>query len=183
MSFLDQLTPQQKQIGMVGAVVVAVFALINRFRKPAAEPASTSEQSSTTDTTGTGTTTGSATGSFGVGSTDAIGVGQLSDFESLLTGLLSNVSAQVDQLGQTIQNAPPPPPATPPPPPAAETTPAPAPITTSIAQQAAAAVVGAANRCAGRPTVVPGYPPAPPGQWAEPIVVQGTTIGVTYHDC
>jgi len=182
MSVFDQLTPQQKQIGGVGAVVVAVFALISRFKAKAAAPASTSEQSSTTDTT-TGASSGLPTGSFAVGSTDAIGVGQLSDFESLLTGLVSNVSAQVDQLGQTIKSAPPPAAVTPPPPAATETGPAPRPVTTTIAQKAAAAVVGAAARCAGKPNVVPGYAPAPPGQWAEPIVVQGTTIGVAYHDC
>lgn len=173
MSVLDQLTPEQRQIGMVGAVVVAVFALISRLRsKTPTAPASTSDQSTAP---AAATTTGTPTGSFSMGSTDAIGVGQLSDFESLLTGQLSDVSARVDQLTQTVQAASVPAPPPPPPPPAPESHP--------IQPSPAPPPPPPADPCAGRPHEVPGYAPAPPGMWAEPIVVQGTVIGVAYHDC
>lgn len=58
-------------------------------------------------------------------------------------------------------------------------------VTVPQAQTAASSVLNAfkADPCAGKSKSVPGFEPAPPGMWAEPIMVQGQTIGVAYHPC
>lgn len=93
----ESLTPEQRQLLMYGAPVAGVFALVSVFRKPAVAPA-------------VPTATGAP--DYTTPSTDAIGTGQLSDFESLITARLQQLGSQITQ-GQTY---PPPtlPPALPP---------------------------------------------------------------------
>lgn len=122
MDFLKRLSPAQRQMLTLAVPVVAVFALIStlarRGQPAAAEP-------SPAPVTG-------STAAFTMPSTDAIGVGQLSEFESLLTGRVNALGIQVEETGLLITSALTPPPAPPvpaaPPPPApAETYPAPPP--------------------------------------------------------
>jgi hypothetical protein len=123
MGLLDRLDPTQRQILMIGAPVVAVFAL-GALRKPAAPAAS----NATATDTGAGTTAGNLTTGWTMPSTDAIGTGQLADFESSITGRLNDLSTSTATLSNLVANPPypplPPPPAPTPPP---ETTPSPSP--------------------------------------------------------
>jgi hypothetical protein len=100
MGLLDGLQPQQRQILMVGAPVVAVFAL-GALRKQAA-PAT---DAAATDTASTGT----ATSGWTMPSTDAIGTGQLADFESTITGQLGYLSTTTATLSDLVANPPAPP--------------------------------------------------------------------------
>lgn len=152
MGFLDQFTPAQQKAVMIGAPVVGVFALISHFRKPAAAPAAP------TGTVGDPAALVGGTGSIGsvMPSTDAIGTGQLADFESSLTGLLNGLSVQVQDQTNLLTT---PPPAPPPPP----TTPAPAP--TPAAETAPAPTPPPVN-----PTHVCAPPPGWPGAPGEVII-------------
>jgi hypothetical protein len=112
MGLLDRLDPTQRQILMVGAPVVAVFALGALHKKPAPAASDTSSAASGAGTTG-----------WTMPSTDAIGTGQLADFESSITGRLNDLSATSSTLANLVANPPLPPPAPPPPPPESGPTP------------------------------------------------------------
>lgn len=100
MPLLESLSPQQRQILMYGAPVVGVFALMSALGK---------NQEADTPAAVTGTT------GYTMPSTDAIGTGQLSDFESLVTARLQTLGATVEQnrLLSLIPPANPAPPAPP----------------------------------------------------------------------
>lgn len=90
---LDQLTPQQRKLAAIGVPVVAVFALISVIQKrnqPAAAPP----------------TTGFMPGGHAP-STDVIGVGQLAEFESLLSGQISQLARQIGDMKANPNPAPP----------------------------------------------------------------------------
>jgi hypothetical protein len=123
MGLLDRLDPTQRQILMVGAPVVAVFALGALHKKPA--PAAPSDTSSASGA-GAGTT------GWTMPSTDAIGTGQLADFESSITGRLNDLSATSSTLANLVANPPlPPAPPQAPPPPPPESGPTPPSVTQS----------------------------------------------------
>jgi hypothetical protein len=122
MGLLDNLQPGQRQILMVGAPIVAVFAF-NALRKPAAAPAASTDGT----TSGGSASTGTLTTGWTMPSTDAIGTGQLADFESSLTGGLNDLSTQVATVTDLVANPPLPPPPLPAPPAPAPETGAPAP--------------------------------------------------------
>jgi len=86
MGVLDQLSPQQKQWAMIGIPVVAAFALISKIGRPA--NASNSEDATPSGTSG-----------FTMPSTDAIGTGQLAEFESLVTSRLNDLSVKTEESG------------------------------------------------------------------------------------
>jgi hypothetical protein len=114
MGLLDRVDPAQRQLLMIGAPVVAVFAFV------------ASRKSATTAATDAATAAAAGTSGWTMPSTDAIGTGQLADYESLVTGRLNDLSTQVGT--QTALIANPPAPQVAPPAPAPEMTPAPPPI-------------------------------------------------------
>lgn len=87
----ENLPDNQRKILLFGAPVVAVFALVSTLGKRN-QPAATS----------TATGSGTMPASFAP-STDAIGVGQLSDFESMITGAIAQLGAKVSTLPTTQQ--------------------------------------------------------------------------------
>ena len=87
---LDQFSPQQRQAIMLGAPVVAVFALVSVLKGKTAAPTPT-----------TGQTLPAA-----MPSTDAIGTSQLSEFESLLTGSIQQLGSQVGNIQDQLANQP-----------------------------------------------------------------------------
>lgn len=103
MGLLDRLDPMQRQILIIGAPVVAVFAL-GAMRKPAAAPAADAAAAGSSGGTAGGG--GALTTGWTMPSTDAIGVGQLSDFESTITGYLNDLAVQVGTTSDLVANAP-----------------------------------------------------------------------------
>jgi hypothetical protein len=85
MGWLDRFPPATRQVLMVGVPAVAAFVVVAKLRKPAA----------------------AGTSAIATPSTDAIGVGQLSDFET-------SIADQVNQLAMLIAQQPAHPPVTPP---------------------------------------------------------------------
>jgi hypothetical protein len=79
MGVLDQFSPGQRQAVMYGAPVVAGVVLMSKLRGKAKVPAPTAAPVS----------------GYTAPSTDAIGVGQLSEFESAITD-------QINQLAQVV---------------------------------------------------------------------------------
>lgn len=122
-NLLEQLPGGQQKAVMIGVPVVAVFALIATIRKPKVTPAAADAKPA-------------GISGFVMPSTDAIGTGQLAEFESLLTARINNLSVQTDDLATGVGSLsvlvanPPalPIPLPPPPAPAPEYTPAPPPV-------------------------------------------------------
>lgn len=106
MGVLDQFSPTQRQALMYGAPVVAAFALIAATKRKAA-PA---EESAPAKTVVMAPATAN---------TDAIGVGQLAQFESSITAGLLQVQGELERMERErarqapVVLAPPPPPAAP----------------------------------------------------------------------
>lgn len=96
-------------------------------------------------------------------STDAIGVGQLAEFESGVTAALGQLSETVGYLAEVQQQAP-------------LVTVAPATAPTYVAPPP----VWEAPAPAPALSCIPGWPCAPQGMTALPIIVQGVEIGVQY---
>lgn len=94
MGWFDRFSPAQRQALMIGVPAVAGFVIVTRLRRPAA--------------------TG-ATGPVAMPSTDAIGVGQLQDFEK---SIADQMAALVDQIAKATAGPPPTPPPAPAPAPA-----------------------------------------------------------------
>lgn len=88
MGLLDRFTPQQKQLAVIGVPAVAAFALISKIGKPAAADASNSEDAGPAGSSG-----------WTMPSTDAIGTGQLAEFESLVTARLNDLSVKTEETG------------------------------------------------------------------------------------
>jgi hypothetical protein len=95
MGVLDRFSPQQRQALMVGVPAVAGFVIVGKLFK------------SRTSASG-----GVAT--IATPSTDAIGVGQLSDFESHISDQVNTLATLI--AGWEPASSPPPPPPPPPPP-------------------------------------------------------------------
>jgi len=115
MGLLEQLDPGQQKALMLGVPAVAAFALIATFRKPKVTPPTAAAGAAPAGISG-----------FVMPSTDAIGTGQLADFETSLTGKINDLSASIDTQSILIANPPLLPIVLPPPPaPAPESTPAP----------------------------------------------------------
>lgn len=106
MSFLDRFSPGQRQALMIGAPAVAGFVVVTRLLG--------------------GRKTPPAAGGPGTPSTNAIGVGQLTDFESHVTDQV-NVLATLFAQMSAKQTAPPAPKPPPPPPPTHHESPIPMP--------------------------------------------------------
>lgn len=129
MGLLDRFSPEQQQLLKLGVPAVAAFALITTLRKPSATPTG-----SGTDATAANASNSGAPASFGsagvvMPSTDAIGTGQLADFESSVTGLLNQLAVGIDTNSNLIASipAPIPTPPAPAPAPAPEQVPTPPP--------------------------------------------------------
>ncbi len=82
MPLLQNLSPGQRQAVIFGGPVVAAFALISVLQKR--------NQGTPTTTPTTG-----GTGALLAPSTDAIGTGQLADFESTVTGAITQLANQI----------------------------------------------------------------------------------------
>src|SRR4051812_22649815 len=91
MSVLDSLSPGQLQALKYGVPVVAGVAVVAKLRKKASVPAPTAAP---------------VTG-FTAPSTDAIGVGQLSEFESSITDQLNQLAMIVNAGGDAAVATPP----------------------------------------------------------------------------
>lgn len=146
---LDSLSPRQRQMFLLAVPVVAVVALMRRR--------------SGDEGGGSGPRPG--TPAWVMPSTDAIGISQLTDFETSLTDAISGLYDAIAR-----NNAPPT--ASPPPPPPPAPQPALA-VATSRPPPPPPPPPSA-------PSCIPGWPCAPPGHTAQPIVVQGVEIGVSY---
>lgn len=94
MALLDSLAPQQRKILLYGAPVVAAAALYATSRKNAAsEDTEGGERSPSSSTPTTGFMPATT-----IPSDNAIGVGQLAEFESALAGALTELGTRVDSL-------------------------------------------------------------------------------------
>jgi hypothetical protein len=145
-----------------GVPVVAVFALASAFGKKRAAEAEAAAAAKPA--------AGGLVPASPLPSTDAVGVGQLAEFESGVTAALGQLSETVGSLSDQQQAANNAPPATAPTyiaPPAFDTAPWSAP---AFSQPAPAPAL----------SCIPGWPCAPPGMTAYPIIVQGVEIGVGY---
>jgi len=82
-SFLDQISPEQRKLAVFGAIGVGALALITKSRTPAAPASSTPTY-------------------YPTPSTDAIGVGQLAEFEDGISAMLSQLSQHISDLENTV---------------------------------------------------------------------------------
>lgn len=147
------LSDSQFTMVKFGVPVVAVFALSSAYGKKREAEAAAAKPP----------VAGGLIPASPLPSTDAIGVGQLAEFESGVTSALTQLTETVGYLVDNQQKAPAPAPApataptyvAPPPPPPP---PPPAPVRSCI----------------------PNWPCAPLGKIAVPIIVQGKEIGVQY---
>lgn len=93
MGVLDSLTPQQQTALKFGVPAVAAFALISTWQKKN-QPADGDAAA--------GTPSGVLTGGFAMPSTDAIGTGQLADFESTITQRINDLGVGFEEVRLSI---------------------------------------------------------------------------------
>jgi len=87
MGLLDNITPQQRQMALIGAGGVAVLALFNRSKAPAASSSAPSQPLY-----------------YAAPNTDAIDTGQLSTFEDAIAGQLQDLSQNISDLENAYSN-------------------------------------------------------------------------------